>query len=124
MSAAILKHGDLLVPRYLDWVRALPCAHCGRQPRSEPHHFPSKGASGYTHDLRVTPLCAECHQRAHGQAVWFGNKRLAPLDGNLVTLYVAQTWQRFVEVAPWDTVELVMVEVRRWRSARGEAVSW
>jgi hypothetical protein len=120
----ISKHGDLIVQAYRDWVAKLPCAHCGRTPKSEVHHFPSRGASGYTFDLRVTPLCTECHQRAHGQSVWFGNKRLSPIDAGVQTLYVALTWQRFAEVAPLETVELVMVEVRRWRLARGEVVVW
>ena len=122
MSAAILKHGELLLPAYRVWCQSQTCTHCGRQPPSLCHHWPTRGAMGVVFDLRIVPLCAECHTRAHGSHVWIGNRRLAPLESDKVTLYVAQTWQRFIESAPWSTVETVLADVRRWRESRGEKV--
>jgi hypothetical protein len=124
MTSPILKHGELVIAAYREWVATQSCSHCGRAPRSEVHHFPTRGASGVVFDLRTCPLCLECHRRAGGEIVWFGSKRLMPIDGDKQALYVAQTWQRFVERAPWDVVERVMAEVRRWRQERGEAIPW
>jgi hypothetical protein len=120
----ILKHGELISATYREYVAAQRCAHCGREPKSEVHHFPGRGAAGVIFDLRTCPLCRECHVRAGGGSVWLGSKRLLPIDADKQTSYVAQTWQRFVERAPWAAVDQVFREIRRWREARGEMVPW
>lgn len=124
MTAPILKHGELISAAYRGFVASMNCAHCGRAPRSEVHHFPGRGASGVIFDLRTCPLCSECHRRAGGQYCVSGGLRLAPIASDLQTLYVAQTVQRFIEQAPMEVVEQVMREHKRWREARGEAVAW
>lgn len=48
-------------PKYLAWIRTLPCAVCGRS--SEAHHEPRKGlgGGGDWHDRKTIPLCPDCH---------------------------------------------------------------
>jgi len=69
------KDGRLESPAFLGWARRQSCFGCemadevNHVPRrfvpAEPHHHPSKGASGVTRDDLVVPLCRECHDRAH-----------------------------------------------------------
>ena len=50
---------------YLDYVKTLPCCHCG-QPADDPHHI--KGLNYGTMkapDLAVMPLCREDHDMVH-----------------------------------------------------------
>lgn len=57
-------------PEYLDWVRLLPCANCGREP-AEPHHLkgdPHLYAGGValkSPDHLAMPLCRTCHNWLH-----------------------------------------------------------
>ena len=53
--------------KYLDFVRTLPCCHCGTLP-AEPHHIIGigDGAMGRTaSDLHTMPLCRSCHSEVH-----------------------------------------------------------
>ena len=57
-------------PRYLDYVRGLPCASCGRIGPSDPHHISwveGTRAGGKADDSYVLPLCRLCHQLEHEQ---------------------------------------------------------
>lgn len=63
------KSGDVLSPRFLAWVRSLPCAFCAQRPQSDPHHFPTKGSLGMTIDLLALPACRGCHDKAHAGAI-------------------------------------------------------
>ncbi len=50
---------------YLDWVKTLPCCHCGA-PADDPHHI--KGLMLGTvkaPDFAVMPLCRGCHNEVH-----------------------------------------------------------
>lgn len=59
------KSGDVLSPRFLAWVRSMPCAFCAAKAPSDPHHFPTKGSLGMTVDMLALPACRSCHDKAH-----------------------------------------------------------
>ncbi len=56
---------------HADLIRALPCAACGHEPPSHPHHVTTRGASGNAE--QQIPLCAPdprmgyegCHEEVH-----------------------------------------------------------
>ncbi|KAA0888811.1 DUF968 domain-containing protein [Oryzomonas rubra] len=54
---------------YLQFIRSLPCAKCGRFGPSNAHHHPAAGHSSIglkVSDYRAVPLCGcECHLRVH-----------------------------------------------------------
>lgn len=49
---------------YLEYVRSLPCMHCGAPPPSEAHHWhpTDKGKGLKCPDWATTPLCGPCHR--------------------------------------------------------------
>ena len=52
--------------KYLDFVRTLPCCHCGAP--SEPHHVIGVGMGkmgGKASDIHAVPLCREDHTLVH-----------------------------------------------------------
>ena len=54
--------------RYLDYIRSLPCVHCGN-PETEPHHVIGIGAGkmgGKADHLHTIPLCRYHHDLVHG----------------------------------------------------------
>ena len=55
-------------PRYLDYVRTLPCADCGKPGPSDPHHeswIDGTRAGGKPDDAFALPLCRVCHTLHH-----------------------------------------------------------
>lgn len=48
---------------YLEFVRALPCAVCGKIGPSDPHHVESGGVGMKGSDGSVIPLCRKHHRR-------------------------------------------------------------
>ena len=59
-------------PRYLAWVRQLPCALCLRNPgmgyQNEAHHLLRgvvRGMGQKADDTEVIPLCQDCHHALH-----------------------------------------------------------
>ena len=48
--------------KYLDWIRAQPCAVCLKY-GAEPHHMQTRGAGGSDH--LVVPLCRLHHTMIH-----------------------------------------------------------
>jgi hypothetical protein len=48
-------------PRYLRHIRGLPCAVCGANPPSDPHHLPRRHGGKRTHDREAIPACRVCH---------------------------------------------------------------
>lgn len=54
--------GRLKSSPFLDWVRRLPCLHCGRPGPSDPHHEGKRGVGQKAHDTLAVPLCRLCHQ--------------------------------------------------------------
>lgn len=67
VSIPIVKAVRLKSPAWLELVRALPCAVCGRKPPSEAHHWPHRSAGGS--DLETIPLCRSCHRKATANAL-------------------------------------------------------
>jgi hypothetical protein len=54
-------------PKYLQFVRTLPCSHCVN-PETVAHHIIGigMGAMGYKADDTATmPLCVKCHAEVH-----------------------------------------------------------
>lgn len=124
MPSAILKHGELLLPGYRAWARDQDCQHCRRGPRSDPHHYPTRGHSGVVFDLRICSLCSRCHRRAEGATVTVEGHRLGPIAPELQELYVMESWILFVERAPIAAVIDSMMAITDWRVRRGEAVPY
>lgn len=55
---------------YLDYVKTLPCCHCGG-PGRDPHHLMVKGTSGMgmvASDIAAVPLCRSCHDMVQPHA--------------------------------------------------------
>lgn len=56
-------------PKYLDWVRTLPCCNCAAPEGSEAHHIKGVGhMSGVgmkASDFTAMPLCRDCHRTTH-----------------------------------------------------------
>jgi len=52
--------------KYTDWVKQLPCAHCGID-ADDPHHLICYGGttSGKSSDIMTVPLCREHHSEVH-----------------------------------------------------------
>lgn len=48
---------------HLDWVKTLPCCHCGL-PADDPHHLKITGV-GKAPDFAAVPLCRKCHDTVH-----------------------------------------------------------
>jgi hypothetical protein len=66
-------------PRYLAWIRSLPCVACGKwsadSRRTEAAHTGPHGLSQKASDLTCIPLCALCHREGpnaihRGLAAW------------------------------------------------------
>ena len=48
---------------YLNWIRSLRCAACGRSPRNEAAHVGRDGGKGMKcSDYATIPLCVHCHR--------------------------------------------------------------
>lgn len=59
--------------KYTRWVKAQPCACCGK-PADDPHHLIGHGQGGMgtkAHDLFVLPLCRKHHDELHADIVAF-----------------------------------------------------
>lgn len=52
-------------PKYLAWVRTLPCFACGRSPGGVAHHRTGAGMGKKASDRETMPLCQPCHQDFH-----------------------------------------------------------
>jgi hypothetical protein len=50
-------------PKYLEYIRTLPCCVCRRG--AEPHHADTGGVGIKCSDTRAIPLCHRCHVECH-----------------------------------------------------------
>lgn len=48
--------------QYLNWIRSLRCAACGREPRSEAAHVGRAAMRQKCSDYETIPLCHQCHR--------------------------------------------------------------
>lgn len=79
-------------PKYLDWIRSLPCANCGKPGPSDPHHLIGIAGmgtvGGKAPDQFAVPLCNgikdRCHQELHLNRI--------PLDAQWI--WLAKTLER------------------------------
>ena len=54
-------------PKYLAWIRTLPCMVCLDETTTEAHHEPPKGmGGGRSTDYDAVPLCGAHHRARHG----------------------------------------------------------
>lgn len=51
-------------PKYLEFIRTLPCAVCTRS-GVEAHHADTGGVGIKCNDTRAIPLCHRCHMEYH-----------------------------------------------------------
>ena len=54
-------------PRYLSWLRTLPCAFCRSPAPSEVSHHGRRGVGIKASDYLALPSCHRCHRRHHGK---------------------------------------------------------
>lgn len=52
-------------PRYLDWIRSLPCSVCDAKPPGHAHHSTGAGMGQKSPDLEAIPLCFKHHREFH-----------------------------------------------------------
>lgn len=77
--------------RFLDHVRALPCAVCGATTRSHPHHHGPRGMSEKTDDYRCIPLCEIDHHELHaGNRPELTDERIAQIQRDVLVGYCRQ----------------------------------
>ena len=77
-------------PKYLNWIRTLPCLICERQgkhqtSRTEAHHAGEHGYGRKAADSTAIPLCGVEHHREGRQAVHVIGKRFGVVHGIDVT---------------------------------------
>lgn len=57
-----IRRGPVRDPRYLAWIRTLPCSACGVAGQSQAAHTGLDGGMGMkASDSSCIPLCADCH---------------------------------------------------------------
>lgn len=72
------KGGHLQHKAYMNSVRSLPCAHCGRPPRSEFCHSDEGKGMGIKSDCRNGwPGCHECHDAIGTRRIYDREQRRA-----------------------------------------------
>lgn len=114
------KNGHLYSDAYLEWIRTLGCFFCQRTAPSEPHHHPARGmGNALTDDLKVVPVCRECHRRCEGIRVAVASGVKMPILKSEVTAAVNATFARFWREAPRETVSAVVTALYEWRQKRG-----
>jgi hypothetical protein len=78
LSAPIEKDNPLQHQGYMDIVRAMPCAHCGRPPRSQFCHSDEGKGMGIKSDCRQGwPGCPECHEAIGTNRIYPRHQRRA-----------------------------------------------
>jgi hypothetical protein len=77
-SAPIEKDNPFQHAGYMDLVRALPCAHCSKPPRSQFCHSDEGKGMGIKSDCRQGwPGCAECHEAIGTSRIYPRHQRRA-----------------------------------------------
>jgi hypothetical protein len=76
------KETRLLLPKYIEWVKTLPCVACGR-PADDAHHLIGHGQGGMgtkAHDIHVLPLCRADHRELHADPKKWEEKHGSQVD--------------------------------------------
>lgn len=96
-ASAIEKENALQHAGYMDIVRAMPCAHCGRAPRSQFCHTDETKGMGIKTDCRKGwPGCDSCHFAIGTQRIYPKAERRA-----LEARYAEQTRAAIVAAGLW-----------------------
>ncbi len=125
MTPAATKHGKLVCPAYLDWLRTQPCHFgddtCGP---SRVHHYPPKG-QGVLNDLSTIAVCDVEHRRCLGQVViaFEPHMRLEPISEAFQHHAVLATFWRFWEEGPPEVKRKVFEAVEE-RDENHPWMSW
>lgn len=90
-------------PTYLAFVRRQPCYGCNAPPPNHAHHWPMR-SRGAVDDSRTIPLCARCHQCAHGITVVKDGERFEPPSDDQQRAAVDAIFRRFIETAAPEEV--------------------
>ena len=110
-SEPIVKDGKFVSETMLTWCRRRPCASCGSDPPSDPHHWPPKGMGGARHDdTSVIPLCRACHELAQRYA--------PPLTMEWQHFTVVRALFDFAHTATDKEWDAFAEERRRWYESR------
>lgn len=87
-------------PRYLHWIRTLPCAVCRATRAVEAAHTGPHGISQKSSDLSAIPLCASHHRTGLDSYHKLGPRRFAEVHQLNVLAIVAR-----LSAKPWIRVE-------------------
>ena len=95
--SAIEKENPLQHRGYMNLVRAMPCAHCLKPPRSQFCHTDETKGMGIKTDCRKGwPGCDDCHYLIGTQRIYQRDERRA-----LEARYAAQTRDEIVAAGLW-----------------------
>lgn len=53
----------------VDFVKTLPCVHCGKYPAGDTHHVKTRGSGGGDISENLMPLCRTGHTEIHQQGL-------------------------------------------------------
>ena len=103
--------------RYMEAVKSLPCAVCGRAGPSDAHHWHhDRYSQARTSDWQVVPLCKEHHQDGHYSvhSAKAGFRELWGPDWGFVSATRQMVRERFGIVAPEDELFNEGEMLERW----------
>ncbi len=77
MRDLMQRHQPWRSEKYLNWIRSLPCANCGKPGPNDPHHLIGVAAlgvvGGKAPDQFAVPLCRgfelSCHDDLHSDRI-------------------------------------------------------
>ena len=87
-------------PRYLEWIRTLPCSVCHRTRGIEAAHTGPHGLSQKSSDLSAIPLCASHHRSGDDSYHKLGPRKFAEVHQLNIPAMVAR-----LSAKPWIRVE-------------------
>lgn len=96
-SGCVEKEGSIQHDGYMDIVRSMPCAHCGRAPRSQFCHSDEGKGMGIKSDCRYGwPGCDVCHDA-------IGTRRIYPRHQRrkLEAEMARQTREQIIKAGKW-----------------------
>ena len=87
-------------PRYLEWIRTLPCAVCHRTRGVEAAHTGPHGLGQKSSDMSAIPLCARHHRTGQDSYHKLGPRKFAAAHQLNIRAIVAR-----LSAKPWIRVE-------------------
>lgn len=73
----MLKTNAIRSPKYIAWIRTLPCCGCG-QPSDDAHHIIGFDGimGGKADDAMAIPVCRACHTTLHTDFAMYATQNL------------------------------------------------